>query len=155
MDISPCAARKALEEIAHQFHLQISHPRCANLGIDHRSGAPTEINSRQTEGFIHGHHKITSTENSAAIPKSAIEDFAQRNPHVLNGVVLIHVQVAHRRELQIESAVPSKEIQHVVQEADPCGDLVLSSSLDRESNRDLGFSGLAMEFAFSHAVASL
>jgi hypothetical protein len=29
-------------------------------------------------------------------------------------VVLIHIQIAHRNEFQIESAVPRKQLQHVV-----------------------------------------
>src|SRR5258708_1095862 len=106
MNISARAARKALEEIPHHFHLPISPPPSLDL------------ESRPTESFIHGHGKITGPQNSAAISQRAIEDLAQSNTKVLHGVMLVDVQIAQSGELQIECAVPCKQLQHVVEKTD-------------------------------------
>jgi hypothetical protein len=124
--------------------LQIPHARGANFGIDDRDRAATEIDGRQSESFVHGHDKVTSTQNALAISQSTIENFTQRNANILDGVVLIHIQITHRRELQIESAVPREELQHVVKETNSRRNLILSAAFNRERNPNLGFRGLAM-----------
>src|SRR5258708_3561075 len=68
--------------------------------------------------------------------------------------MLIHIQVALRRHFQIEATVSSKELHHVVEETDACGNLIPSSTLDRESDIDLRLCRLAMEGRFSHTCTS-
>ena len=154
MNIGACAPGKALEEIAHQFHLQISHSRRTDSGIDHRRRASSEIDGGETESFIHGHDKVAGAQNSAAISQRAVEDLAQSNADVFDRVVLVHVQIAYCREFQIESAVSSKELQHVVEKTDSSGDLVLPATFNRERNPNLGFRGLAMQLGFPHTLTS-
>ena len=139
VDIGASATRKALEEIAHQFHLQISDSRRADPCIDDRRRASTEIDGRQAESLVHGHDEISGAQNAATISKRAVEDFAQSNPNIFDGVVLIHFQVADRLEFQIESAVPCKQLQHVVQKVDSRRNLVLTTALDGERNLESQF----------------
>src|ERR1700674_3439302 len=147
MNIGTRASGKTLKEIAHQFHLQISHSRRTDFGIDHRRRASPKIDGGETEGFIHGHDKVAGAQNSAAISQRAIEDLAQSNADVFYCVVLVHVQIAYRREFQIESAVPGKELQHVVEKTDSRGDLVLSATFNGERSPNLRFRGLAVELS--------
>jgi hypothetical protein len=119
VNIGARAARKAFEEIAHQFGLQISHPGRPNLGIDDRNRASPEIYGRQAESFIHGHDKVASPQNPTAISQGPVKNLAQRNPNVFHGMVLIHVEVTSCRDFQVESAVAREELQHVVKKTDP------------------------------------
>jgi hypothetical protein len=48
MNIGARAAREPLEEIGHQFDLEISHSDRTNPCIHNGSGASTEVNSGQT-----------------------------------------------------------------------------------------------------------
>src|ERR1700680_1320453 len=154
MNIGTRASGKALEEIAYQFHMLISHSRRADFGIDHRRRASSEIDGGETESFIHGHDKVAGAQNSAAISQRAVEDLAQSNADVFYRVVLVHVQIAYRRQFQIEAAVPRKELQHVVEKTDSRGDLVLPATFNRERNPNLGFRGLAMQLGLPHTLTS-
>src|ERR1700722_5468365 len=132
MDIRACAAGKAFEEITDQFRLQISYSRSTDLGIDHGGNAPPEIDGRQAESFVHGHEEIASTQDAAAIGQSTVEYFAQGNPNILHGVVLVDIKVAGGCQFQVESAMPRKEFKHMVKKTDPRGDFILPTTLKRE-----------------------
>jgi hypothetical protein len=154
VNVGAGSSREGFEEIVHKLRLQIANAQSADLGINNRRGASSEIHRSQTERFVHGHDKITGAQNAAAIAQSTIKNLTQRDPNILNGVMLIHIQVALRREFQIEAAVSSKEFHHVVEETDACRNLILSSTFDREGYIYLRFRGLAMEGGLSHTFTS-
>src|ERR1700735_2912528 len=155
MDIRACAPGKAFEEITHQFRLQIPYSRCTDLGIDYGGNPSPEIDGRQAESFVHGHEEIAGAQDAAAIAQSTVEYFAQSNPNILHGVVLIDIKVACGCQFQIESAMPGKEFKHMVKKADSRGHFILSTTFNGERNPNLGFRGLAVEFSFPHALTSL
>src|SRR6202453_5496248 len=112
-----------------------------NPGIDHRSGPSTEIDGCQAESLVHGHEKVSGPQNATSISQRAVEDCAQSNPNVFHGVVLIHFQVAHGFELQIESTVPCKQLQHVVQKVDSSRNVVFPMTAETEIRIALTIAG--------------
>ena len=52
------------------------------------------------------------------------EELAEHDAHVFDGVVLVHVEIALRLQLEVEAAVLGEQLQHVVEKADAGGDLV-------------------------------
>src|SRR5262249_42008740 len=65
-------------------------------------------------------------------------------------VVLVDIQVALGAQLQIETAVFGKQLQHVVEEADARRNLVLAAPLDPECAGDARLLGVALEGRPSH-----
>src|SRR5258708_756897 len=154
VNVGAGSSREGFEQIVYKLRLQIANTQSADLGINYRRGASSEIHRGQTERFVHWHDKITGAQNAAAIAQSTIKNLTQRDPNILNRVMLINIQVALRRQFQIEASMSSKELHHVVEETDACGDLILSVTLDREGDLDLRFRGLAMEGRFPHICTS-
>jgi hypothetical protein len=60
-------------------------------------------------------------------------------------VVLIDVEVALRLQFQIEAAVPREQFQHVIEEADASGDLILAATVHDQNEAYVGLVGLAAE----------
>jgi hypothetical protein len=54
-------------------------------------------------------------------------------------MVCVYMQVTGARDLEIEQAVPRKEIQHMVQESDPRRNLRLSSAIEVDHYPNVGF----------------
>ena len=54
-------------------------------------------------------------------PKRAAHGFAQRDAQVLDGVVLIHVEVALGNDVEVHRSVPRDELQHVIEETNAGG----------------------------------
>ncbi len=71
--------------------------------------------------------------------------FAERDADIFNGVVLVDVQIAFCGDVEIESAVPRDEIQHVIEEADAGGNLGFAAAIEIEAKSDIGFAGGAMD----------
>ena len=76
---------------------------------------------------------------------------SQNDAHVFHRVVLVHIEIALRLQFKIESAVPGKQLQHVIEEPDAGGHLVLAPAVDVQHRPDRGFLRLALDRSPSHA----
>ena len=96
----------------------------------------TKIHGGNRKRLIHRHQEISSAQNAALVAERAVERLAQRNAYILNRVMLVHIEIAGALQLQIESAVPREQLQHVIEEANAGGDLVLAFAFDRQPDGD-------------------
>ena len=71
--------------------------------------------------------------------------FAEGDPDVFNGVMLVHVEIAASLHLQIESAVTSDEFEHVVEEANARRDAGISTAIEIQLQMNVGFVRFAMD----------
>ena len=78
-------------------------------------------------------------------PSAFEHRLAERDADVLDGVVLIDVEVARGVQRQVEAAMPGEQLEHVVEEADAGANVVAALSVDRQRARDLRFRRLAVE----------
>jgi hypothetical protein len=143
MHVGPRATSEAIEKVMHQFGLQIAHQSLPHLGIDHSRGAPAEINRRQPQGFIHRHDKVSGAQNSPLRSQRLVKSLAEHDADVFHGVVLIDVKIALCLQLEIETSMPGKQFQHVIEEAYARGHFVLAVSIDDEDGTDHGFIGFS------------
>jgi hypothetical protein len=84
-------------------------------------GAAAEINRSYGQGFVHGHYEITGAENAAFFSQSLQNGFAEGDAHVFDGVMLIDIEIATGNDMQIEGAMASDKIEHVIEKADASG----------------------------------
>ena len=111
------AAREALKEIGDQFGLQIAHQPRAHLGVDGEGRAAAQVHGCNGQRFIHRHQKVSGAQDAALVAEGAVEGFAQRDADVLDGVVLVDIEIAVALEFEIECAVAGEQLQHVIEEA--------------------------------------
>ncbi len=136
---------EAVEEVLDQLALQVADQLGFHLGFDLAGDAPTQVHRRDAERFIHRHQEVARAVDAFLVAQGLVERFAERDADVLDGVVLIHIQIALAGEIQVERAVPCEQLQHVVEKPDARRDAVLALALDREPERDLGFGRIAVE----------
>src|SRR5208283_4708727 len=155
MNVGFCAAREAVEEVSHEFCLEIAHQTRSDLGINHGGPAPAEIDGDHAQSFVHRHHEISRAQDATLTAQRLGEGLAERDADVLDGVVLVHVEIAVRMKLQVERAVARNQLQHVIEKTDSAADLGATSTFDRQHNANVGFIGLAMNAGAPHAVTSV
>ncbi len=63
-------------------------------------------------------------------PSACFHRFAERDADVLDGVVLINVEIAARGEFQIEAAVARNLFEHVIEETNAGRDLRLAAAVE-------------------------
>lgn len=73
------------------------------------------------------------------------ERLSESDADILDGVVLIDLEIAVGLDVEVDEAVTGKEGEHVVEEADACVDLRGPGAVQIEAEFDRGFGGLAAD----------
>jgi hypothetical protein len=87
--------------------------------------------------------------------------FAERRQHrltngnagIFGGVVLIDMQIANRLYGQINQRVPRQLLEHMIEKADPCRNIILARAVEIDRNIDRCFMGLAADITCAHGGA--
>ena len=90
--------------------------------------------------------------DAAALAERLVERRAQHKPNVLDGVMVVHAEIALARQLQIDEGVPGEELQHMVKEADAGVDGVDTRAIEVEAQGDVGLAGGSGEGCGAHGV---
>src|SRR5689334_23530642 len=69
--------------------------------------------------------------------------------------MLVDVEIAGCRDLQIERAVSGEQFEHVIKKADAGPDLVLSLSVETDRQRNLRLGCLAVDYRTAHRTSSI
>src|SRR5207248_11718879 len=104
--------------VMDQFALQITDQATADFGIDHNSSASAEIDRGEAKRLVHSHQELAGAQDTFLISQRLVECFTESDPDIFNRVVLIDIEIALAGELQIESPVSRKQLEHVIEEAD-------------------------------------
>ena len=116
--------------------------------------APAQIDGGDRERFIHGHDEVAGPIDAAPVPERTRHRFPERDADVLDGVVLVDVEIPSRVQLQIEGAMAGKQLEHVVEEPNPRMDVVSSLSVQCETEGDACLLRLAIDRRSSHKAVS-
>ena len=80
---------------------------------------PDEVDGGGRARLVHGHDRRPVPRDAVAAAERLRERVAERGVDVLDGVMVVHVEVAACHELEIEAGVEGEQRQQVVEEADP------------------------------------
>src|SRR6266852_7580571 len=130
MHIGARGLREALKKILNKFGLKIADAPGGESGFHNAKRATAKIDVRGGQRFVHGHQKVSGTQNAAAIAERGVHGFSQRDAGVLDGVVLIHVEVALDAQAQVQATTTRDQIEHVVEETNARGNVGLTASVE-------------------------
>ena len=145
---------EAVEEVGHQLALQVADQPHLHLQIHLGVRAAAEIHGHHRQRLVHRHHEVAGAVDALAVAERRQHRFPEHDADVLDGVVLIDVQVALGLQRQVEAAVPREQLQHVVEEADAGADVVAALAVDRQRAADVGLLGAPVEFRRACAITS-
>ena len=66
-------------------------------------GAAAEIDGDDANRFVHRHDEVAGAVDAAARAERGLDGFAERDPDVLDGVVLVDVEIALGAHAEIEA----------------------------------------------------
>src|ERR1700743_3521683 len=94
MNVRARRLRKSLKKIFREFGLKVTNALRAYFSCDDAVRPSTEVDRRGRKRFIHRHQKISGTKDAAFVADRFRDSFAERDAGVLDGVMLIHVEIA-------------------------------------------------------------
>ena len=77
----------------------------------------------------------------------------QRDADILHRVVVVDMQVALRRQGQIEQCMAGQQFQHVIEETDPGLDRDRTAPVEIQGQIDIGFGGAALDAKAARCLA--
>ena len=101
-----------------ELGLQITYAPRGDFQTHHRVGPAAEVDGGDGKRLVHRHHEVAGAMDAALVADGLEDRLAERDADVLDGVVLIDVEIAARSQLKVEPAVAREEFQHVIEEAD-------------------------------------
>src|SRR5580658_548537 len=145
MHISPRRLRESLKEILQQLSLKIAHAPRRNSRAADAVRAATQINRRSRKRFIHGHQKVSSAQNAALRSQRLQHRFAKHDAHILDGVMLIDIEIAARLQIEVKSPMARNEFKHVVEKTYTGADARFSAPVEIKAQADVRLGSLAMD----------
>ena len=98
------------------------------------------VDARRRPRLVHRHRRGAVAGDPLAGAECLGKAVAERGEHVLDRVVLVHVEIAARDQLEVEGGVEGEQRQQVVEEADAGGDAdpARAVEIEGEPQRRLG-----------------
>ena len=105
------------EEVRHELGGQPADGLARELAFEHAVGAAREIDGDAHLRLVHGQHEAVARDAELVAERLA-QRFAERQRAVLDGVMLVDLEIAVALELEREAAVFGDLLEHVIEEAD-------------------------------------
>ena len=153
--VRACAPREPFEEIVDQLGLQIADAHDAHGEVYRGVGAATEIDRGHRQRLVHRHDEVAGAIDSAPVAQSRRDRFAEGYADVLDGMMLIDVEIAGRGESQIERAVPGDQFEHVIEEANAGADPVPAVAVEIDRHRDTRLGRAPVNYTAPHNTSSM
>ena len=143
MQIHQSIAADGRPEFLNQLSIKLADLLCWEFHSIHKRHATAQVDGRCDQRLFHRKRHVTVASDPLLITQCLVQAAAKTDPDVFDRVVMINVQITNRFDLQIEKAVPSKQRQHVIEEANARGDLILATAIEIDRKLDLSFGGVA------------
>src|SRR5438046_1426701 len=99
--------------------------------------SPAQIDCCHSQRFVHRHDEVPCSIDSTAVADGRRYRLAECDPDVFDGVMLVDVQISCGSELQIECAMPRKQLEHVVEKSNSGADVVAPFAVNRKTQQYL------------------
>src|SRR5262249_61172251 len=122
---------------------------------DHRARAAAEVDRDDRERLVHRHHEVAGAVDALARAERLRDRLAECDAEILDGMVLIDVEIAGRVDPEIEGAVAGDELQHVIEKPDAGPHVVPALALEAEPQGNLRFRRSPIDYRAAHRTSSI
>src|SRR5262249_23900306 len=105
MHVGARGLREPDEKIFEGFNREVANAVGFDYGVYHAVWPATAVDCGGGQGFIHGHPRVAPAENAFFPTERLLYGFPEHDAYVLVGVMLVHIEIAARVDLQIKRAV--------------------------------------------------
>ena len=128
---------QALEEVEKHLGRHFTDLLALELSIPHQPGTAAEVEGHLAQTVVH-RQAVAVALNAALVAKSLQQTFAESQCRVLDGVVLVDLEVALGVNGEVHHAVLAYLLEHVVEESQSGLDVTLTRAVEVHLNIDVG-----------------
>ena len=132
---------EALEEFAHQVHLEVTDAGAYEIHIEYQTGSPRNVHHHARQCLVERYIGVTIPAQPLLVADCLVECLTERNPDVFHGMVGIDMQIAPGSDLEINQTVTRDLVEHVLKERQTGIELGDTAAVQIELDIDLGLKG--------------
>ena len=129
---------QALEEMEEHLGRDVADVFAAELGVPNQPRPAAEVERDAAKAVVHRETEAV-TLDAALVAQCFTQCLAERERRVLDGVMLVHLQVALDADGEIHARVPADLLQHVVEKAEAGEDVGAALAVEVEVDGDVRF----------------
>ena len=151
----PAVHREGLEPFANELGVELADLLAGELRPEHQEGPARDIDGDAAQRLVHGQMHTRVAGYALLVAEGLQEGLAQRDADILDGVMLVDMQVTLASHCDVEQSVAREKLQHMVEEADAGLDLGRTCAIEGEADRDVGLGRLARNARGAHGIVSV
>ena len=144
--------REGLEPLLEELGIHLAELGLGELDLPYQVGPVRGIERDAAQRLVHRDRRFAKAPNALAIAERLGDGLAERDPRILGRVVIVDVQVALRRQRDVDKRMARKLLDHVIEKADAGRDLVASGAVEVDARRNAGLLGLAFDARLAHGA---
>src|SRR6185436_14157772 len=123
--------------VRHELRRQIADAIARELGVEDQKRAPAEVDGYFGIGLVHRQQEAVAL-YAALVAERLLERLPERQRDILDGVVLVDVQIARALHVELEAAVLAELLEHVVEEAEARLRMRIGRAVEIDGDADIG-----------------
>ena len=139
MQRDPRIHGEGLEPFAHELRVEAADARGREGRVEDKKRTARDVDGDKSQCLVHRQADIAVTANPLLIAERLHEGLAERDAHILDGVMVIDMRVALGLHDEIEKAVAGEKVQHVIEKADAGLDFGAARAVEADLDLDLRF----------------
>ena len=124
-----------------QLDVEVADLRLLDAHVVDEERATGQVDDARHERLVERHRRLAEAPDAGLVAERLAKRLAERQPDVLDGVVVVDVEVARRLEREVEEPVAREYLEHVVQERDAGLHLVAPAPVDVQLESDVRLLG--------------
>jgi len=129
--------RQRPEEVPRHHARELADARLAELPVELVQRPPGDVDDDARHGLVQRDAPVREPLDAALLAEGLVEGLSECDADVLDGVVVVYLEVAVAAHGQVEEAVPGERRQHVVEEADAGVHRAVAVAVHVESHLDV------------------
>ena len=130
-----------LEGVLDELEAELAGPLAAERQVDDGVRPPAHVDDGRRQRLVHRHGRIPEAFDPGPLAERLGDGRAEHQRDVLDGVVVVDVEVADRANGQVEQAVVGERAQQVIVEPDAGRDVGDPAAVEVELDRHLRLAG--------------
>src|SRR5579885_2587296 len=145
--------REGPEPLLHQFRVETAHLVAGENGLEHEKRTPGYVERDAGQRLVHRNMHVGIARDALHVTERLPDRLAERDAHVLGGVMMIDVEVALGLDRDVNARMPRQQVEHMVEEADAGGNARPAGAVEIDGDLDRGLLGVALDGGLSHVQA--
>ncbi len=121
--------------------------------VDQASSAG-DIDGRKHARLVHGDGRGAETSDTCLVAKRLGNSLAEHDANIFDRVMGIDLKIPARLHDQVERPVPTKRVEHVIEERHACDDIGRTRTVQIEPQRDVRLVGRASLFSYARHLST-